>query len=349
MRTISDTKTDLKGLTPREVDRFCVENLGQRPGQGTRVSVWLYRKKTGDIEAMDGLNRPFREQLKGRCTISSLPVEKQSTSEDGTKKLLYRLSDGNTVEGVLIPGPGRLTLCVSSQVGCASGCGFCLTGSGGLVRNLAVPELVNQVFAAQGVSKLPITNIVLMGAGEPLGNYAAVRSFVEIATDRNGMGLSPRKVTISTCGLAPMIEKLADDGVDVSLAASLNATTDGVRDRIMPVNKTWPIARLMQALQYYCGRTGRTVTIEYVLFKDVNDSPDDARRLMELLKDLPCMINILLFNPFPGCSYERPDEQRAFVMRDMLVLSGSVAVVRMSRGRDIHAACGQLRAAVSHT
>jgi 23S rRNA (adenine2503-C2)-methyltransferase len=294
---------------------------------------------------MDDLNRPFREQLKQHCTLSSLVIEKRNTSEDGTEKLLYRLADGNTVEGVLIPGPGRLTLCVSSQVGCASGCGFCLTGSGGLVRNLDVHEIVNQVFAAQGVSGLPITNIVLMGAGEPLSNYAAVRSFVEIATDRNGMGFSPRKVTISTCGLAPMIEKLADDNVDASLAVSLNAVTDEVRDRIMPVNKIYPIARLMQALQYYCGRTGRTATIEYVVFRDMNDSPDDARRLMELLKNLPCMINILLFNPFPGCSYERPDEQKAFVMRDMLVRSGFVAVVRNSRGRDIHAACGQLRAA----
>jgi 23S rRNA (adenine2503-C2)-methyltransferase len=337
--------TDLKSHTPRELDRFCVEHLGQKPGQGTRVAIWLYRKKREEFDAMADLNRPFREQLKRHCTISSLAIERRSTSEDGTEKLLYRLDDGNTIEGVLIPGPGRFTLCVSSQVGCASGCGFCLTGAGGLVRNLTVPEIVNQVFAAQSVSKIPITNIVLMGTGEPLGNYDAVTSFVETATDRNGMSFSPRKVTISTCGLAPMIEKLADDGVDVSLAISLNATTDEVRDSIMPVNKTYPIERLMKAVRYYCEKTGRTVTIEYVLFKGINDSLEDAKRLMELLKDLPCMINILLFNPFPGCSYERPDEQQAFAMRDMLVNNGYVTVVRNSRGRDIHAACGQLRAA----
>ncbi len=348
MNTILNDVTDLKSLTPRGIDRFCVEELGQKPGQGTRIAVWLYRKKVEDLDAMADINRPFREQLKRHCVISTLVAEKCRTSEEGTEKLLYRLQDGNTIEGVLIPGPGRLTLCVSSQVGCASGCGFCLTGSGGLVRNLTVSEIINQVFAAQKVSEpQPISNIVLMGTGEPLGNYEAVKTFIETATDQNGLGFSPRKVTLSTCGLAPMIERLADDDVDVSLAVSLNATTDRVRDRIIRVNKTYPIARLMQALRYYCDKTGRTVTIEYVLFKNVNDSFDDVKRLMEILKDLPCMINILLFNPFPGCTYERPDEQRAFVFRDMLVNNGFVTVVRISRGRDIHAACGQLRAAAS--
>ncbi|HXY62523.1 MAG TPA: 23S rRNA (adenine(2503)-C(2))-methyltransferase RlmN [Nitrospirota bacterium] len=334
---------DLKSLTPREIDQFCASVLGQKAGQGTRVSVWLYRRLREEFDAMTDLNRPFREQLKSHCTISKLPVTKRTTSKDGTEKLLYLLEDGNTVEGVIIPGPGRLTLCVSTQVGCASGCGFCLTGSGGLVRNLTVAEIVNQVFAASLIAGgQTISNIVLMGTGEPLSNYEPVKSFVEIATDRSGMGLSPRKVTLSTCGLAPMIEKLANDGVDVSLAVSLNATTDEVRDRIMPVNQAYPLERLMQAVRYYCDTTGRTVTIEYVLFKGMNDSPDDAKRLMDMLKDLPCMINILLFNPFPGCSYDRPDEQRAFVMRDMLVTNGFVTVVRNSRGRDISAACGQL-------
>jgi 23S rRNA (adenine2503-C2)-methyltransferase len=346
MNNQPDTIIDLKGLTPRGIDRFCTDRLGRKPGQGLRAAVWLYRRRVEDFDAMTDLNRPFREDLKRHASISTLTIDKCSASGDGTRKLLYRLSDGNAVEGVLIPGPGgRLTLCVSSQVGCASGCGFCLTGSGGLVRNLTVSEIVNQVFAAgRMLDKKTISNIVLMGTGEPLSNYEAVRSFIEIATDRSGMGFSPRKVTLSTCGLAPMIEKLANDGVDVSLAVSLNATTDDVRDRIMPVNKTYPIARLMQAVRHYGDTTGRTVTIEYVLFKGINDSRDDVRRLMELLRDLPCMINILLFNPFTGSSYDRPDEERAFFFRDILVNNGYVAVVRNSRGRDIHAACGQLRA-----
>ncbi len=346
MDTTSHDRIDLKSLTPRKIDEFCTREVGQKSGQGTRVAIRLYRGRIEEIDAMADLNRPFREQLKRRCVISRLAIAQQSVSEDGTMKLLYRMNDGNTVEGVLIPGPGgRSTLCVSSQVGCASGCAFCLTGSGGFVRNLSVPEIVSQVFAAQKISGTAITNIVLMGTGEPLGNYEAVRSFIEIATDRNGMGFSPRKVTLSTCGLAPMIEKLADDGVEVSLAVSLNATTDEVRDRIMPVNKVYPMARLMRALRHYSERTGRTVTIEYVLFKGVNDSNDDVKKLMALLQGLPCMINILLFNPFPGCSFDRPDEQRAFVFRDTLVNNGFVTVVRNSRGRDIHAACGQLRAA----
>ncbi len=340
-----DTIIDLKGLTPREIDRFCTDRLGRRPGQGLRVAVWLYRKKVEEFEAMADLNRPFRAQLSRHAAISRLAVGRRSTSGDGTEKLLYALHDGNTVEGVLIPGPGgRLTLCVSSQVGCASGCGFCLTGSGGLVRSLSPAEIVNQVFAGQRASgDRPITNIVLMGTGEPLHNFEAVKTFVEIATDRNGMGYSPRKVTLSTCGIAPMIERMALE-IDASLAVSLNATTDEVRDRLMPVNKAYPLARLMEAIRYYTGATKKTVTIEYVLFKGINDSFEDARRLMDLLRDLPCMINILLFNSFPGCSFERPAEETAFVFRDMLVQNGFVTVVRNSRGRDIHAACGQLRA-----
>ncbi len=344
LSTQSDSTIDLKGLTPREIDFFCTHKLGQKPGQGYRVAAWLYRRKAEHFDSMADLNRPFREQLKRHSMISQLVIEGRRTAGDITEKLLYRLHDGNTIEGVIIPRPGRLTLCVSSQVGCASGCCFCLTGTSGFVRNLTVPEIVNQVFAAEAASPGTVSNIVLMGTGEPLCNYDAVKSFVEIATDRNGMGFSPRKVTISTCGMAPQIEKLADDGVNVSLAVSLNATTDEVRDRIMPVNKTYPIERVMHALRYYCEKSGRTVTIEYVLFKDVNDSHEDAKRLMEILGDLPCMINVLLFNPFPGSPFERPDEQRAFVMRDTLVHNGYVTVVRNSRGRDIHAACGQLKA-----
>jgi 23S rRNA (adenine2503-C2)-methyltransferase len=349
MNTTSNTITDLKGLTPRELDLFCTRTLGQRAGQGTRVAVRLFRRKIEDIDAMADLNRPFREQLKRSCMISTLAIEQRTTSEDGTEKLLYRLHDGNTIEGVLIPGPGgRLTLCVSSQVGCASGCGFCLTGSGGLVRNLTVAEIVNQVFAAWKIAgDREISNIVLMGTGEPLSNYTSVKTFIEIATDRDGMGFSPKKVTLSTCGLAPMIEKLADDGVEVSLAVSLNATTDEVRNRIMPVNKTYPISRLMQALHHYCSKSGNTATIEYVMFKGVNDSFEDATRLTALLAGLPCMINLLMFNPFSGSVFERPDEKHVYSFRDFLLDHGCVTVVRNSRGRDINAACGQLRA-VAH-
>lgn len=339
---------DIKDLTPQEIELFCFRNLGQKPGQGLRVSVWLYRKKVEDFDAMTDLNRPLREELKREFTISQLEIEHKSRSGDGTEKLLYRLEDGNTMEGVLIPGTGRLTLCVSTQVGCASGCGFCRTGEGGFVRNLACSEIVNQLFAVQRISRSPITNIVLMGTGEPLRNYSAVRSFVRIATDRSGMGFSNRKVTISTCGLATAIERMADDAeMDASLAVSLNATTDELRDRIMPINKTYPLARLMQALHYYCRTTANTVTIEYVLFKGLNDSDNDIFRLMELLSGLPCMINLLMFNPFLGAAFERPDEKRVYEFRNILLRHGFVAVVRNSRGQDINAACGQLRA-VSH-
>ncbi len=326
------------------MERFCAEELRQKPGSGTRVAIRLFRKKAEDFDAMMDLNRLFRERLKERCTISSLVITKRTTAEDGTEKLLYRLDDGNTIEGVLIPGPERLTLCVSTQVGCASGCGFCLTGSGGLVRNLTPAELVNQVFAAgKLMNGQPINNIVLMGTGEPLSNYDAVKKFVEVLTEQNGMGYSPKKVTLSTCGLAPMIERMAGD-INVSLAVSLNAATDEVRSRLMPVNRAYPVARLLRALHHYCDKTGNTVTIEYVLFKGINDSDDDAHQLMELLKGLPCMINLLMFNPFQNAPFERPDEERVYAFRNILLNHGHVAVVRNSRGRDINAACGQLRA-----
>ena len=336
---------DLKELTPDEIDRFCAHELRQKAGQGHRVAIQLFRKRVEDFDTMTDLNKPFREFLKGHCAVSKLAVERSESAGDGTMKLLYRLGDGNSIEGVLIPGPDRLTLCVSTQVGCASGCGFCLTGAGGLVRNLTPGEIVNQFFAAaRFAGERPVTNIVLMGTGEPLSNYAAVKTFLETATDRHGLGFSPKKVTLSTCGLAPMIERLADDGVNVSLAVSLNATTDAIRERIMPVNKAYPIGRLMQAVRYYGKTTGRSVTIEYVLFKGFNDSDGDAARLGELLQGVACMINILLFNPFPGGAYERPDEERAYAFRNLLLRSGRVAVVRNSMGRDILAACGQLRA-----
>jgi 23S rRNA (adenine2503-C2)-methyltransferase len=342
----TDSPVDLKELTPQEIDRFCLENLGQKPGQGMRVAVLLYRKKVEDFDSMTDLNRPFREQLKRHCTISQLAIEQRIRSEDGTEKLLYRLDDGNAVEGVLIPGPGRLTLCASTQAGCASGCGFCRTGTAGLVRNLTAAEIVNQVFAAHKIAMTPITNIVLMGTGEPLSNYEAVKKFLRAATDRNGMGFSNKKVTISTCGLAPAIERMAEDReMDASLAVSLNATTDVLRDKIMPVNKAYPLTRLMQALHHYCGTTGNTVTIEYVLFKGLNDGDEDAQRLMDLLRGLPCMINVLMFNPFPGAAFERPDEERVYSFRNILLNNGFVAVVRNSKGKDINAACGQLKAA----
>jgi 23S rRNA (adenine2503-C2)-methyltransferase len=337
---------DLKGLAPDEIDRLCVEELRQKRGQGQRVAIQLFRKRIECFDAMTDLNKPFRELLKAHFTISKLAIERSDSDEGGTTKLLYRLGDGNSIEGVLIPGPDRLTLCVSTQVGCASGCRFCLTGARGLVRNLTTGEIVSQLFAAAAFAgERPVTNIVLMGTGEPLSNYDAVTKFVVTATDRSGFGFSPKKVTLSTCGLAPMIERLADDSIAVSLAVSLNATTDAVRDRIMPVNKLYPIGRLMDAVRYYGNKTGRSVTIEYVLFKGLNDSDSDAASLGELLGGIECMINLLLFNPFTGSAFERPDEERAYAFRNLLLKKGHVAVVRSSMGRDIFAACGQLRAA----
>lgn len=350
MINLSMTRVDLKGLTPKQIEHFCVTELGQKPGRGLAIAAQLFRDRVEDISAMTRINRSLRAGIASRCEVSTISVESTEASKDGTLKLLYRLRDGNTVEGVLIPGPNnRLTLCISTQVGCASGCKFCATGRSGFIRNLTTAEMVNQIFAAQKIAgTATVTNLVLMGTGEPLANYEAVKTFVDIATDRNGMGYPGRKVTVSTSGIAHMIERMANE-IEASLAVSLNATTDEVRSRLMPINEAYPISRLMQSIRRYTEKTGRSVTVEYVLIKGVNDSIEDANRLAELFSEIPCMINILIFNPFPGSPFERPDEERASVFRDVLVGRDIVAVVRKSRGRDIQAACGQLRAAGRHT
>lgn len=339
------THIDLKGLTPKQIEHFCVAELGQKPGRGLAVAARLFRDRMEDLSALPGINRGLLSGIASRCEVSTISVERTEASKDGTLKLLYRLRDGNTVEGVLIPGPNnRLTLCISTQVGCASGCRFCLTGSSGFIRNLTAAEMVNQVFAAHRLAgAAAVTNLVLMGTGEPFANYDAVRTFVEIAVDRNGMGYSSRKVIVSTSGIAPMIERMAEE-IEASLAVSLNAVSDDIRSGLMPINDRYPISRLLQSIRCYTEKTGRSVTIEYVLIKGVNDSVEDAKRLAELFSEIPCMINILLFNPFPGSSFERPGDGRASVFRDVLVSRDMVAVVRKSRGWDIQAACGQLRA-----
>lgn len=338
---------DLLEFTSEELDDFCIRALSQRPGRGRRVAAWLFRQNISDLNLMVDVNRRLRESLLQKARISRVEVCDRQTAADGTMKFLYRLEDGKTVEGVLIPGKNdRLTLCVSSQVGCAVGCAFCLTATSGLTRNLSVGEMTGQVLAARKLSGAQITNIVLMGQGEPLNNYAALKRFIAVASDMNGMAIPPRKITVSTSGLVPMIDRLGRE-TGASLAVSLNATTDEVRDRLIPVNKAYPIPMLMESIRRFCvNRKGR-VLIEYVMLAGVNDSEADARRLLQLLEDIPCMVNLLPFNSFPGAAFERPDMDRVNSFWKVLQGSGITTIVRYSKGSEISAACGQLKTEVT--
>lgn len=305
-----------------------------------QIYHWVYQRYVSDWNQMTDLSKDLREWLAQNLVITPLNEKVNRTSIDGTQKLLWQTEDGKTIESVVIPAQDRLTACISSQVGCAMACKFCLTGVQGLDRHLLAHEIVAQVFALRKLAS--ITNIVFMGMGEPLHNFENVTRACKILLDQDGLNFSKRKVTISTSGLVPAIRELGQT-VDVSLAISLNATTDAIRSEIMPVNKKWNLASLMQVCREYPLGSHRRITFEYVLLKDVNDTLADAQRIIELTKGIPSKINIIPFNEHPGADYKRPSDETVRRFQEYLLDRNITATVRTSRGRDILAACGQLR------
>jgi 23S rRNA (adenine2503-C2)-methyltransferase len=294
---------------------------------------------------MTDVPRALRQRLQDEgYTVGRVYVERVRESVDGTRKVQFRLSDGAAIESVLIPMPGGVfTQCVSSQVGCAMDCKFCYTGKLGLSRHLTAGEIVDQVVTARAAVPPDgrIDHVVYMGMGEPLHNFDAVVESVHALCDKDGVALSHKRITVSTSGLVPQIEKLGQVA-PVNLAISLNATTDEVRDRVMPVNKRWPIAALLEAVRNYPLPPRRKLTFEYVLLGGVNDTDDDARRLLKLLKGLPARVNLIPWNPFDGTAYARPDDERVRTFQRILLNRGLTATVRVTKGLDIDAACGQL-------
>lgn len=337
-------KTNLKQLSRDEMISF-FEGLGERPYRARQVINWIYKKFTTSFDEMTDLPKSLRSHLKETAFISELTLLKKEASRDGTEKFLFGLIDGEAIESVLIPDKKRLTLCISSQVGCAMGCRFCETGRMGLRRNLMAYEIVDQVIAAQQVSGQTITNVVLMGMGEPLDNIDEVIKALWRLT--SFMGISKRRITVSTAGLIPGIQELAERGPGVNLAISLNATTDDVRSRIMPINKRYPIHELMKACREFPLPPRRRITFEYVLLEGINDSEDDALRLVRLLRGIRAKVNLIPYNPvsttIQGERFRRPPEERILSFQQILIRSGITALVRKSRGTDISAACGQLR------
>ena len=331
---------DLKNLTPDELAAFLAD-LGKERFRAGQILRWIYGRGVTDFAAMTDLAKPLREELGRRATVSDWQPEVVEQSADGTRKYLFRLSDGQTVESVRIPmAEERATLCISTQVGCAMGCTFCLTGTFGLVRNLAPGEIVNQVCAV--AKDGPINNIVLMGMGEPLHNLDNVVKALQILYAPEGFGYGARKVTLSTSGLVPEIVELGRR-IRVNLAVSLNATTDTVRDELMPINRRYPLQELMAACREFPLQPHQRITFEYILIRGVNDSLDDAKRLVKLLHGIRAKVNLIPFNEHEGSLFKSPSPEQIEAFQTYLLARNIVAIRRASKGQDISAACGQLK------
>ncbi len=343
-----DTRNDLKGLPLAELEAF-LRSLGKERYRARQVSRWLYRRYAAEFSAMTDLSRRVREELTRACRISSPPAEDEERSSDGTEKVLFRLEDGDAVESVLIPEEDRRTVCVSTQAGCALACVFCATGHGGLRRNLTSAEIIHQVWHAS--RKLSargerLTNVVFMGMGEPLENVGELSRAVDILLSPYGFGLAGKRITVSTAGIVPAMRELADR-YPVSLAVSLNAADDGLRSRLMPVNRKYPLREVVSAMRRIPLRSGRKVTAEYVLLAGVNDAPSDARKLVRLLAGARIKVNLIPCNPH-DCGHFRPPAPSAVDrFREVLADAGVQTITRERRGADIRAACGQLRGASS--
>lgn len=335
--------TDLAGLTADEVAAFVVE-LGGKPFQGRQVFRWIHKKGVTDFAAMTTLPKALRARLAEAATISTPTVVRRDTSADGTTKLLLELGDGRRIESVFIPDTPSQTFCISTQVGCAMKCGFCLTGTMGLTRHLTAAEIAGQVrVLARELDFLDTPfNIVVMGMGEPLHNYDATMKALRIVGSEEGLHVSPRRVTLSTVGVLPGLERLAQEAYMPNLAISLHATTEAQRDELVPINRKYSLAQLMEACRQFPLKKRSRITFEYVMLAGVNDSPADARRLVRLLHGLKAKVNLLPLNEAAGIPYKRPSDARVDEFARILADAHITVSVRKSRGRDIRAACGQL-------
>lgn len=327
-------------------------DMEERPFRAAQVMKWLYHQGVADFDGMTNLSKKLRERLAGAARFETPAIVSEQVSADGTRKWLMHVDDANRIETVYIPEPNRGTLCVSSQAGCALNCAFCATGKQGYGRNLSAAEIIGQVWQAnkrlgcfEGEAR-PISNVVLMGMGEPLLNVDNVLRAVELMTDTLGFGLANKRVTLSTAGVVPGIVKLTQ-GNKISLAVSLHAATDALRDKLVPINRTYPLRALLPACRAYSEASGHPVTFEYVMLNQVNDSARDAATLAALLKGWPAKVNLIPFNPFPDADFTRSPAPVIDRFRDILMQSDIITITRKTRGDDIAAACGQLTGQVA--
>jgi 23S rRNA (adenine2503-C2)-methyltransferase len=364
---VADDRVNLLGLPRLELEAFVAERLSAKPFRARQLMKWIYRRGAADFSVMTDLAQDFRAQLAEVATISVPEIVTEQRSTDGTRKWMLRMDQVQGIETVYIPEPDRGTLCISSQVGCAMDCSFCSTAQQGFNRNLSVAEIVGQVWLAHreletsaaaaggprtdgrpdGSPSGRITNIVLMGMGEPLANYRNVVPAMRVFTDDLGYDLSRRRVTLSTSGLVPQIYKLAEE-CNVALAVSLHAPNDALRNELVPINRKHPIDELLTACWHYIDKqNGRSITFEYVMLDGINDKPEHAKQLAKLLRGRPAKLNLIPFNVFPGTRYKRSPAAAITRFRDILNDAGVIATIRRTRGDDIDAACGQLAGKVT--
>ena len=350
MKTVSNQESvNLLGLNQKNLEEFFV-SIEERPFRAIQVMKWIHQRGISDFSQMTDLSKELREKLENNCVVKAPEVIYEKTSEDGTRKWVISVGNKDLIEMVLIPEKNRATLCVSSQVGCAVDCSFCATGKQGFSRNLNLDEIIGQVWVAAnsfGVPRSPndrpITNVVMMGMGEPLLNFDPVVDAMNLMMDDNAYGLSKRKVTLSTSGIVPKIDDLGKV-TDVALTISLHAPNDELRNKLVPINKKYPIKDLIDSVKRYVEGCSdkRVTTIEYILIEDINDSLELADELCELLTQIDCKINLIPFNPFSESKYKRPSGYRVKRFQKHLQDNGYVTTIRSTRGDDIMAACGQL-------
>lgn len=342
---LKKNKIDIRVLPLEQLKEQLVA-AGEKSFRAKQVYEWLWEKSCTDFDQMSNLSKELREKLKALYTIQAVKLDKSQHSADQTIKSTFRLHDEHLIEGVLIPTPERMTACVSSQVGCSLTCKFCATGYMERKRNLNADEIYDQVVLigkqAEEKYQQPLTNIVYMGMGEPLLNYANVLRSVERITSPDGLNMAAKRITVSTAGIAKMIKKLGDDGVKFNLALSLHAANDEKRNEIMPINEQNSLDALAEALKYYFAKTKNPITYEYIVFHDFNDELSDAKELAKFCKHVPCKVNIIEYNPIAFADFKNADGDKIDQFAAYLRKQGIITVVRRSRGKDIDAACGQL-------
>lgn len=334
---------DIKSMDEAQLQAY-FEQLGEKKFRASQVYQWLHQKLVTDFEQMTNLPESLRKTLKENCRLTALTAERVQVSQiDGTSKYLFKLYDGNLIESVLMKYHHGNSVCISSQVGCRMGCRFCASTQGGRVRNLTAGEIANEVYAAARDTGERVSHIVLMGIGEPLDNFDHVMDFLSIISSPNGVNIGMRNISLSTCGLVPMIYKLAERHLGLTLSVSLHAPTDEMRSSMMPVNDVYPVEQLIRACRDYQQETGRRVSFEYSMVNGVNDSPQTARRLAQLIKGMGAHVNLIPINPVDGSPYSATDAANVKRFQTLLTELGVNATVRRRLGTDISAACGQLR------
>ena len=336
-------KTDIKSQTLEELKNTVLE-LGEKPFRAKQLYEWMHVKLADDFDEMTNLSKNFRQKLKENCTLTALKkVEVQISKIDGTRKYLFALSDGNVVESVLMRYHHGNSVCISSQVGCKMGCRFCASTIGGWTRNLTAAEMLDQIYQIQKDSGERVSNVVVMGTGEPLDNYDSLLRFIRMLSDDKGLNISQRNITVSTCGIVPNIRRLAEEKLQITLALSLHGSNQEKRRSLMPVANKYELHEVLEACDYYFEKTGRRITFEYSLVHGVNDTPEDAKELMGILKDRNCHLNLIPVNPIKERNYEKPDKKSAENFKNKLEKNGINVTIRREMGSDIDGACGQLR------